>query len=69
MRTKPSDGAVSQPYLRKLIREHRLLDRRIDTTKAIGSAEKLKDLKRLRLRLKDRIAALLGNTPGRSVPL
>lgn len=41
----------------QLRRRHRRLDRLIDTSKALGKQEELKTLKRLRLRLKDRIAA------------
>ncbi|WP_324262561.1 YdcH family protein [Altererythrobacter sp. H2] len=42
-------------YLDRLVRRHRRLDRMIDTSKAVGKQEELKVLKRLRLRLKDRI--------------
>lgn len=42
-------------YLDRLVRRHRRLDRMIDTSKAVGKQEELKVLKRLRLRMKDRI--------------
>ena len=44
--------------LDRLTRRHRRLDRLIDTSKSHGKAEEVKTLKRLRLRLRDRIAAL-----------
>ena len=44
--------------LESLRRRHRVLDRMIDTTKALSRQEDLKRLKRQRLRLKDRIALL-----------
>ncbi|WP_196793219.1 DUF465 domain-containing protein [Erythrobacter litoralis] len=46
-----------QDYLDRLRRRHRRLDRLIDTSKALGKQEELKALKRIRLRLKDQIAA------------
>ena len=46
--------------------EHRALNRLIDTTKAIGARDDLKSLKRLRLRLKDKIVALQRHYYGRS---
>lgn len=45
-------------YLEWLLRRHRRIDRLIDTSKAHGKQEDLKLLKRVRLRLKDRIAEL-----------
>lgn len=42
-------------HLDRLIRRHRRLDRLIDTSKSVGKQEEAKVLKRLRLRLKDRI--------------
>lgn len=44
--------------LRMLQERHRELNRRIDTSRAAGWQKELAVLKRLRLRLKDRIAAL-----------
>ena len=58
---------VMKPYLRKLMREHRRIDRLIDTSKNPRIAERLKRLKRLRLRLKDRIAALQRHYNGRTI--
>ncbi len=58
MTNKSPDEKIMKPYLRKLLREHRALNRLIDTTKAIGASEEVKAMKRLRLRLKDKIAAL-----------
>ena len=50
-------------HLEKLRQRHRRIDRLIDTTKALGRQEEVKTLKRIRLRLKDRIAGLTrGNT-------
>lgn len=66
MSTKSPDEKIMKPYLRKLIREHRNLNRLIDTTKSAGASAEVKALKRLRLRLKDRIAALHRNYYGRS---
>lgn len=45
-------------YLDELRKKHRRLDRLIGTCQALGRQEELKPLKRLRLRLKDRVAAL-----------
>ncbi|MFD0985496.1 DUF465 domain-containing protein [Methyloligella solikamskensis] len=64
-RTTP-DEKIMIPHLRKLLREHRALNRLIDTTKAPGAREELKAMKRLRLRLKDKIAALQRHYYGRS---
>lgn len=44
-----------QAQLEQLIRRHRRLDRLIDTSKSAGKQAEVKVLKRLRLRLKDRI--------------
>lgn len=44
-----------QAQLDRLIRRHRRLDRLIDTSKSAGKQADVKMLKRLRLRLKDRI--------------
>jgi len=45
-------------HLDKLRLRHRRIDRLIDTSKAVGKQEEIKVLKRIRLRLKDQIAAL-----------
>lgn len=45
-------------YLDRLLRQHRRLDRLIDNCRAVGRPEELKSLKRLRLRLKDRIFSI-----------
>jgi len=45
-------------HLEKLRLRHRRIDRLIDTSKALGKQEEIKVLKRIRLRLKDQIAAL-----------
>jgi len=45
-------------HLEKLRLRHRRIDRLIDTSKAVGKQEEIKVLKRIRLRLKDQIAAL-----------
>lgn len=44
--------------LANLERRHRRLDRLIDTTKALGRQEDIQILKRIRLRLKDRITEI-----------
>lgn len=62
------DEKIMKPYLRKLMREHRALNRTIDTTKALGASEQVKALKRLRLHLKDKIVALQRHYYGRSLP-
>ena len=64
--SKTPDEKIMIPYLRKLVREHRALNRLIDTSKAIGACDDLKSLKRLRLRLKDKIVALQRHYYGRS---
>ena len=66
MTTKSPDAKIMLPYLRRLVREHRALNRLIDTTKAAGAREEVKAMKRLRLRLKDKIAALQRHYYGRS---
>lgn len=66
--TKSADERLMKPYLRKLLREHRALNRLIDTTKALGAQTQLKDMKRLRLRLKDKIVALQRHYYGRPRP-
>ncbi|MGB7409296.1 MAG: hypothetical protein WA908_12400 [Pontixanthobacter sp.] len=43
-------------YLKQLRYRHRRLDRLIDTSKAAGKQDDIKLLKRLRLKLKDKIA-------------
>ncbi len=50
-------------HLDNLRRRHRRIDRLIDTSKAAGRQEGLKLLKRIRLRLKDRIAQLQRRDP------
>ncbi|MEN8860992.1 YdcH family protein [Qipengyuania flava] len=65
--TSSPDEKIMKPYLRKLLREHRALNRLIDTTKAVGASEDVKAMKRLRLRLKDKIAALQRHYYGRSL--
>ena len=45
-------------HIDRLRQRHRRIDRLIDTTKAAGRQEEVKTLKRIRLRLKDRIATL-----------
>lgn len=47
-----------QNYLEQLLGRHRRLDRMIDNCKAAHRQEDLKQLKRIRLRLRDRIAEL-----------
>ena len=67
MTHKSPDEKIMKPYLRKLMREHRVLNRMIDTTKAIGAREQVKAMKRLRLRLKDKITALQRHYYGRGL--
>ena len=62
-----AEERLMKPYLRKLMREHRQLDRLIDTSKTFAKAEHVKRLKRLRLRLKDKIAAIQRHYYGRSL--
>ena len=65
MTHKSPDEKIMKPYLRKLMREHRALNRMIDTTKAVGASEHVKAMKRLRLHLKDKITALQRHYYGR----
>ena len=62
------EESVMKPYLKKLMREHRAIDRLINTTKALGAQEQVKAMKRTRLRLKDKIAALQRHYYGRALP-
>ena len=45
-------------YLNELLRRHRSLNRQIDNRKAAGWQADMKQLKRLRLRIKDEIQAI-----------
>lgn len=45
-------------YLNELVRRHRRLNRQIDNRKAAGWQVDMKQLKRLRLRIKDEIQAI-----------
>lgn len=45
-------------YLERLLKDHRRLNRLIDTCRNASRQDEMKALKRLRLRLKDRIARL-----------
>lgn len=65
--TSSTDEKIMKPYLRKLLRDHRALNRLIDTAKAVGASEDIKEMKRLRLRLKDKIVALQRHHYGRSL--
>ena len=67
MTRKSPDETIMIPYLRKLMREHRQLNRLIDTTKSAIARDELKALKRLRLRLKDKIVALQRHYYGRGL--
>ena len=67
--THTVDEKVMKPYLRKLIVEHRRLNKLIDTSKGIAKAEHMKHLKRLRLRLKDKISAIRRHYYGRSAAI
>ena len=67
MSHKSPDEKIMIPYLRKLVREHRALNRLIDTTKALGATEQVKAMKRSRLRLKDKIASLQRHYYGRGL--
>ncbi|MEN7538569.1 DUF465 domain-containing protein [Aurantiacibacter flavus] len=49
---------MADMHLDHLLKQHRALDRLIDTTKALARQGDLPRLKRKRLRLKDRIAQL-----------
>lgn len=44
-----------------LTKRHRRINRLIDTSKALGLQNELKQLKRIRLQLKDKLAAALAN--------
>ena len=55
-----------QGHLDKLRREHRDLNRAIDTTRAPGRQEDVKQLKKMRLALKDRIANFSGRRTSQS---
>lgn len=55
---RTADERVMMPYLRKLMREHRALNKMIDTTKALGAQHELRQLKRIRLNLKDKIRTM-----------
>lgn len=46
-----------QSYLKNLVARHRRLNRLIDNAKSYVRQEELRTLKRIRLRLKDRIVA------------
>lgn len=67
MSGKSPDEKIMIPYLQKLVREHRALNRLIDTSKSIGSLDEVKLLKRMRLRLKDKIVALRRHYYGRGI--
>ena len=67
MTHKSPDEKIMKPYLRQLMREHRALNRMIDSTKTIGASEQVKTMKRFRLRLKDKIAALQRHYYGRGL--
>ena len=67
MTKRSPDEKIMIPYLRKLTREHRQLNRLIDTTKSAIARDELKALKRLRLRLKDKIVALQRHYYGRGL--
>ncbi|KWV94651.1 MULTISPECIES: YdcH family protein [unclassified Erythrobacter] len=67
MTRKSPDEKIMKPYLRKLMREHRNLNRLIDTSKSALAREDLKAMKRLRLRLKDKIVALQRHYYGRGL--
>jgi hypothetical protein len=66
MRKTPEQKRITA-YLHKLRHEHRALNRMIDTTKSIGASDQVKALKRLRLRLKDKITALQNTSQGSSL--
>lgn len=62
-----TEEKIMKPYLQKLMREHRAIDRLIATTKALGAQHQTRDMKRTRLRLKDKIAALQRHYYGRTL--
>jgi uncharacterized protein YdcH (DUF465 family) len=45
-------------YIEALVKRHRRLNRLIDNCKTAGRQEEIKVLKRIRLKLKDKIAAV-----------
>lgn len=55
---RTTDEKLMKPYLKKLIAEHRTLNRVIDNAKAFGRQHELKKLKRTRLHIKDKITAM-----------
>ena len=63
---RTTDEKIMKPYLKKLMSEHRMVNRIIDNAKAFGRQNEVKQLKRVRLNLKDRIAALQRHYYGRS---
>lgn len=63
---KTADEKLMKGYLRKLVRKHRELNRLIDTSKSAGKAGELGALKRLRLRIKDKIVAIERHYSGRA---
>lgn len=67
--THTIDEKIMKPYLQKLIQEHRRLNKLIDTSKGFARAERTKQLKRLRLRLKDRISLIQRHYYGRSAAI
>ncbi len=44
-------------YVNELVRRHRRLNRLIDNCRAAGRQQEMQQLKRVRLKIKDRIAA------------
>lgn len=44
-------------YLTELVKRHRKLNRLIDNCRAVGRQQEMKQLKRIRLKIKDKIAA------------
>lgn len=63
---RTTDEKIMKPYLKKLLSDHRTVNRIIDNAKAFGRQSEIKQLKRVRLNLKDRIAALQRHYYGRS---
>lgn len=64
-----AEEKIMKPYLQKLMREHRAIDRLIATTKALGAQHEIRDMKRMRLRLKDKITALQRHYYGRTLTI
>lgn len=62
-----TEEKIMKPYLRKLMREHRAIERLIAMTKALGAQHEIRNMKRTRLRLKDKIAALQRHYYGRTL--